>query len=322
MKLAIIYNKDDHKLSPDSYSQPYRHMFDALVDRFDEVQHVTESCSAADIEADVIIVFDIHSSHHIVMDGLSSHRALKFTYINDPHQEDMDGRYNDGTPVYKLGVEKRIKRIRDRGINYIICPYTDGYNKYLAPHLGDDAEDMFVWFPVAPKKQNYNWLPLKERHEGILANGHLWEGTNGFRPYMFRNWAYRRETADYVKHHLSDDRVPYGNSYVYFLSRWAGSFALTDCYVVPKYLEIPLAGCLCFAQKQTDYEQMGFIDKEHYMLVDKENFDDVTRDFLNNVESYQLVADAGRKLIEQYWTAERFGDYIHTFARRELHNGS
>lgn len=316
MKLAIIYNPEDHKLSADSYSQTYKHMLDAIIDcpNWESVQIVspgTEICS----DVDVIIIYDIHSSYHAEFPNLSEHRALKYTYFNDPHQEDMKGQYKDGTLVNKLGVKNRINRAMDRGVDFIICPYTDGYNHFLAPYLGNN---MHFWFPVAPKMQDFDCISLIDRKQGILGNGHLWEGVDGFKPYKFRNWAYRRDKIDYVKHFLNDDRVPCGNMYLEFLSKWQAGLALTDWYVVPKYLEIPLAGCVCFAQHNEDYNRMGFAHDINYIEVTKNNFDATMSHFVENVEEYQCIANAGKKLVLDNFTSAHFAEALYNHAKENI----
>ena len=320
MKLAIVYNKNDHKLAPSSYSQTYRHMFDALINKASAVQHVTESCSAEDIEADIIVVFDTHSTHHIVIDGLEKHSAIKYTYFNDPHQEEMRGRYLDGEEVYKLGAFQRTRRALYRGIDFIICPYTDGYYKFIAPHLGNRADKMFVWFPVAPKVQKFEDKRLVDRTQSVAATGHLWAGRDGFRPYEFRAWAYSRKGIDVIKHCLSDVRTPKGNEFISMIAQWAGAFALTDNYVVPKYLEIPLAGCVCFAQPHEDYKKMGFKHKENCIIVDKENFDKEISYFINHVKEYQSLANKGQDLILENFTASHFADFIYNHCKDKVNN--
>lgn len=312
MKLAIIYNKDEHKFRDASYSKTYKHMLTALIEHpeWDEVQIVSPGLGVAP-DVDVIIIYDIHSSYHAEFPGLSEHKALKYTYFNDPHQDDMRGTYADGTLIHKLGIKNRVSRAMKRNVDYIICPYKDGYRHFLAPEIGKDAEEMLLWFPVAPKKQeDFVNKPLIERSSGILGNGHLWEGVEGFRPYKFRNWAYRRPNIDYVKHNTADKRVPCGDLYIEFLSKWKASLALTDWYVVPKYLEIPLAGCLCFAQYNQDYIDMGFVGGINYINVSEDNFDEVITHFLQNTDNYQGIANAGRILIEENFTDKCFANAI------------
>ena len=302
MKCAIVYNPDDRKLLESSYSQTYRDMFIALCNRFQKVFHITKSCSATDIDAEVIIFYDVHSNYDITIDGIKNHKAIKYEYFNDPHQVEQDFTRN-GNTVHKLGAEQRTKRANSRSVKYIICPTKAGFSKYIKPY----SEAELVWFPVAPHKRLGTVLPLNQRKPEVLANGNIWEGENGFSPYKFRAWAFRQPSIKMKK------IVKIGNQYQQWLSAYAGALALCDNYVVAKYLEVPLAGCVCFAQKLPEYEEMGFKDWDNCIFVDRNNFTKTIDDFKNNISAYQDIADRG-KITANNWTADKFADFIYRHA--------
>jgi hypothetical protein len=322
MKLAIFYDPECPKLTAASYSATYLDMLQAVVGRFADVQHITKGCSAKDIEADVILIYDIHSSHHIEIDGLAEHKAIKYTYFNDPHQQEFKGQYTNGPKVHKLGQMGRTLRSIRRGVDYIICPYKNGYYQHIAPYLSDPENTLF-WFPPAPSIKRFpealRTKPLSERKHKILGNGILHDG--GLGAYEFRKWAFAQPQTYFVKHTLERPIVPKGQHYSALLSGFAGALALCDWYVVPKYLEIPLAGCVCFAQDHEEYRNMGFSGGENCIKVEKHNFNRRTQKFLDRSERFfqpddlQRIADAGRKLIEENWTAECFADALYNHAR-------
>ena len=319
MKLAIIYDPLCPKLIENDYSRTYLDMFEAVVDRFEEVQHITEGFSAKDIEADVILVYDIHSSHHIKIDGLADHKAVKYTYFNDPHQPGVKGIYQNGSLrfVHKLGYKRRIERALKRGIDFIICPYSNLYYQFIAPYLGKNAGDMLFWFPPAPSHKRFllRLRPLAQRQHKILANGITWGHDKA---YELRKWAYVQPESTFIKHAFKDPRVPSGAKYGTLLCEFSASLALCDTIIVPKYLEIPLAGCVCFAQDQEDYRKMGFVDGKNCILVNRVNFKGKTGDFVNSDPNdiyYQKVANEGRKLISRKWTAECFADALYEHAK-------
>jgi len=330
LKLAVIYDPLCPKLGPDSYSSTYADMLLAVMERFaPNIQQVVMSQSAEDIEADVILIYDIHSSHKIAIDGLEDHKAVKYTYFNDPHQQEFVGRYKDGPKVHKLGPQQRVSRAIERGIDYIICPYKNGYFKHIAPWMNDPDGDMLFWFPPAPSIKRFpealRTRPLAERKHKILGNGIQHPSGPGM-PYEFRNWAFAQKNTYYVKHAIERPEVPKGLEYVKLLSQFAGGLALCDWYVVPKYLEIPLAGCVCFAQEQQDYRDMGFQHGIHCVYVsDKEDFEihtEIFRDCRDIETSFQAIADAGRKLIEDNWTAECFADALYNHALKRVQPNS
>jgi hypothetical protein len=314
MKLAVIYNQDDHKLLPSSYSWTYRDMLLAIMERFAPVQVINESCEASTIEADAILFWDIHSSHHVEIKGIDKHPAVKLEFFNDPHQQDQKGAYSNGQKFHKLGSKQRFERAQIRGVEYIICPYRECYKKYIEPYAG---KEHLIWFPVAPKNRIRHACFLSARRSDVLASGHLWQGTDDFKPYEFRNWAYKQPGIIYKDHSVGSD-TPNGNNYQAFLSLYAGALALCDCYVVPKYLEIPLAGCVCFCRMLDEYKEMGFEDGVNCIAVTKDNFNQRISEFLADPVKYQSIADAGRELVAAKYTAEHFAEFLWQFLKEKV----
>jgi len=310
MKLAVIFNKDDHKLRETSYSYIYKGMLDAVISRFEEVQKIHSDCSAKDIEADLILFYDIHSSHDVNINGVKYHPAIKMEYFSDPYQEEMKGVYRQfNMPVHKLGRDQRIRRALDRGINFIICPVKENYFKSFVPIIGQElAEKMLLYFPLTPSFEP-SYVPLSLREQKVLGNGATWDGNTGC--YTFRRWAFDQPYIHFVKHWLKDNNTPFGKDYGKFISGFAGALALQDWHPIPKFYEIPLAGCLTLAQYHKEYENLGFRDYETCIYVNQGNFEKRIKDFLADIPSYQKIADAGRKLMEENYTAKHFANFLY-----------
>ena len=222
--------------------------------------------------------------------------------------------------VHKLGAKKRTERALKRGVDFIICPSTNLYYKYIAPHLGENAEKMLFWFPPAPSHKHYKnrFRKLKNRHHKILANGITWGNTAA---YDFRIWAYGQKESYFIEHAFKRPDVPKGSNYGEFLANYSASLALCNTIIVPKYLEIPLAGCVCFAQYQSDYEKMGFEDGVNCILVNQKNFKKRTQAFLNSdwdKNHYQSIANSGKMLINKKWTAECFAEALYKHAQERV----
>jgi len=316
MKAAIVYNKKDHKLQTTTYSWSYRCMFLSLLDRFEKIISINDDCHADDIQADVIIFFDPHSSHHIRIEDIEKHPALKLEYFNDPHQKEFNGRYANGDDVYKLSAAQRVKRALDRGVKYIISPYKDGYYRYIAPHItgyGGNPDDMLLYFPIAPGASLFESgrKSLGDRYPQVLANGATW--ANLFACYEFRRWAFNQDCVSIRQHYHLNNKTPSGKKFGNMLAEYVGALALCEFYPIPKYFEIPLAGCVCFAQYHKEYEQLGFVDGETCIYVDKNNFVDKIKAFTNNPIEYQSIADAGRRLMLSKYTSNHFADYVYKF---------
>lgn len=305
MRLAVVYNPNDHKLLPSAYSWTYRDMFMAVLDRFAPVIHVTGSCEAQTIEADAILFWDVHSCHHIEIKDIDKHPAVKIEYFNDPHQIDQTLRVS-GQIVHKLGAKERCERAKQRGVTKIICPYRNGLENYIEP-FADGME--LLWFPVAPKPRRRVNVPLSLRRAEVLASGNCWPGENGFHPYEFRRWAYA-ESGLKKQMDATHQNTPIGPAFQAYLAQFAGALALCDTYVVPKYLEIPMAGGVCVCQMLSDYEAMGFKDGENCLAVDKTNFIETVQAVMNDPAAYQSIADAGREWVLNQYTADHFAEWL------------
>ena len=143
-----------------------------------------------------------------------------------------------------------------------------------------------------------------------MASG--WCNMMGNNPpcYLTRRWFYEQNYVSCVGHGIYDKSLPIGKDYGNYLTLHAGVIAAMDYYPVPKYFEIPMAGCVTFAQYHKEYEDLGFKDKENCVYITKENFADAARDFLWHKEDYQDIANAGRKLVLQKFTTDKFAQNV------------
>ena len=317
MRLALVYNPTDHKLSPDSYSWTYRSQFLAIQRRF-ECQHVITDCDSSSIEADAILFYDVHSSHHIIIRGISKHPAVKFEYFNDPHQVPFSGFYKDGQPVRKLGDKERCQRALDRGVNYIICPYRDGFFRFLKPHLGTWGEKMLLWLPLAVDDRLFAFgeTPLSKRKHEIINNGHTTAGRYFPDYYEFRNWAAKQPHINDIKHNIMGSEAQRGSKYGMWLSQYLGSLASCNYYPIPKYFEIPAAGCVPLVQHHIEYEDLGFTHGKNCLYVDKQNLNDICMAVKTSPAKYQHIATAGRKHVLDNFTTEHFANKLHAFINK------
>jgi hypothetical protein len=234
-------------------------------------------------------------------------------YWNDPHQQEVKGVYRStGRYVHKLGREQRARRADARGIDRIVSSVKYKFYEYFAPYWSfRDMEARMMHFPPAPSFAPIA-TPLAERKHALLANGATWGGEQ-IGAYTFRKWAYAQPGVTAVPHTVKDAGTPSGERYGAFLGQYAGALALCDVFPVVKYYEIPLAGCLCFAQYHPEYAELGFRHGENCLFVDRENFAHHVRTFLDarDLTREQVIADAGRRLIANHYTAQHFADTIY-----------
>ena len=313
MKLCLVYNPKDSKFHSMAYCSIFKDMFFALIERFNCKKFVTGDYSAKDIDADIIFFFDPHATHHIEIGGIDKHPAVKIEYWNDIHQHEMKGVNNTTKQhFYKLGQKQRVDRAIKRNIDYIVSPVKYFFYEQLAKYFGDNTKKMLLYFPHAPNPSKVK--PFAERKKTVLANGAIHGGWNN--GYDFRAWAFEQLYVEFVKHWIFDKKTPAGNNYLDFVSEYAGALALCTPFPVPKYFEIPMAGCVTFAEYHKEYEELGFKDNEHCIYVNKDNFENRIKAFLAEPESYQKIADAGRKLMEENYTAKHFADFIYNHVER------
>ncbi len=305
MKLCIVYNPLDSKLIKSAYCPVFKDMLYALIERFNCKCFVTGDCNAGQIDADIIFFFDPHASHHVEIKGIDKHPAVKMEYWNDMRQKEVKGVYQTtGIAVHKLGAEQRADRAKRRGTEYVVAGVRDQFHRLFSTYL--NTEKMLLYFPHAPAKIIETSFAGRER--AILGNGATWGGPGA---YKFRNWAFSRPQIEHVKHYLQDTDTPKGDDFGDFIARYAGVLALTENGTVPKHFEVPAAGCVTFATHYQEYEDLGFKDMETCVYVDKTNFDERTKDFINHTEDYAKIADAGRSLMKENYTAGHFADFIY-----------
>ncbi len=319
MKLCMVYTLDDNKLRSDSYCSIFRNMFDALIKRFDSIQHINNNCSAQDIDADIVFFFDPHATHHIQIDGIEKHDAIKMSYWNDMHQKEVEGIYkSSGKRIHKLGREQRAQRARDRGIDYIVTSVKYAFFEYFNQYFGNDISRLLLYFPHAPAFQKV-FIPFNMRKHKVLGSGATW-GAKEMKSYNFRKWAFQQPYIYQIDHCVHNDKVPKGKDYIKFLSHFTGVLALSSPFPVPKYMEVPFAGCVTFAEYHKEYEELGFRDMESCIYVNKQNFKERIMEFLNSkdLSSYRDIANQGRMLVEQNYTAKHFADFIYRKAEEVL----
>jgi len=319
MKLAVVYDPLDLNLRPDAHAYLYRGQLESILNRWQNTIIITEDCHADDIDADAILFFDIRSRHHINIENIKNHSAVKIEYFDDPQQKEKHGYSKKFKWRYhKLGIKQRVNRALNRGVEFIICSTKAGFYKYIAPELGEKAETMFIHIPATPAFKSCD-IPLNERKISILGNGVTWD-VDGLGCYDFRIWAHKQDEVTVVKHTLRDKTTPNGKHYDKLLKQYAGAIALNDYFPCAKYFEIPLAGCVTFAQYHEEYKELGFEDYKTCIYVDRNNFNERARAFLDNPEVFQPIADAGRKLVEENYTSKHFADIFYN-AIKERING-
>jgi hypothetical protein len=230
-------------------------------------------------------------------------------YWNDLHQEEFHGMYNlTKEKIHKLGAEQRSRRAQDRGIDYIVCPVKYFFYDKFEKYFGGQTEKILIHFPHAPNLDGFKPKEYGTREPVVLGNGATWGGYGG--GYDFRDWAFKQPYVKFVKHYVEDKGTPMGKDYLEYLANHMAALALCTIFPVPKYIEMPAAGCLTFAEYHKEYEELGFKDYEHCIYVNKESFEERVKEFLHDPLRFHSIAKRGDGLVKDNYTAQHFARKI------------
>jgi hypothetical protein len=190
------------------------------------------------------------------------------------------------------------RRCKELGIDLVVsfqspnCQYnyldkSIPYERYI---LGIDEET----YPCL-----VNWD--ERRKDKILSSGVVDD----------RWWFYR--FRGYVTNHTFVEYIPkkeyLGVNYWKLLNQYRAAIACMSFTSVLKYFEIPMCGCLMFAEV-TDLNQiadMGFEDGVNCVYINDINYKKKFAEYMDTVDDpkWKKIADAGRNLVMERYTNER-----------------
>jgi len=118
---------------------------------------------------------------------------------------------------------------------------------------------------------------------------------NSYRYYYLRTIC---NELPYVKYTPTLSHEYIGDNYCKLLEKYAGAIAATSLETTIKYWEIPAAGCLTFMEitKENFGENLGFVDNESAIFINKNNYEERFEEFLVDPENpkWEKIANAGR----------------------------
>jgi len=94
-----------------------------------------------------------------------------------------------------------------------------------------------------------------------------------------------------------------GDNFGVLLGRFRAAIAACTKYVVHKYFEMPMCGCLTFMEACEGIEQFGFIDGEHSIFINDDNFVDRMREFIDDPDNpkWAKIAENGRNFVLKHY---------------------
>ena len=99
-----------------------------------------------------------------------------------------------------------------------------------------------------------------------------------------------------------------GNRFGKLLQQYRAACTSMTNFIVPKYVELPMGGCLTFmgANDTNGIEELGFVDGESSIYVTVENYRQKFDEYLSTVDDpkWGRIAAAGRAHVMKTWSNE------------------
>lgn len=268
------------------------------------------------------------------LDSLSFYNDSKYGFnIKSIYSEDISSNFNvfnDIDWVILVGIDSNISLMRKKidskfavfwdDIHYhtqealnnrkkmfetsdvILLPY---YKQFLKREEYKKFWDKSVFFPwFAPKICLENHIDFELRKDTLLMSGRV-SDSYGFRKKMYENYFDDKdfeflEHPGYNRRNRKHDVIR--EEYYKYLSNYKTAVVSTANsplldYTVAKYFEIPACGCSLILQETPDIKNLGFIENEHYININEDNFKNIK----NIVKEFDLkkMSDKSLELIKQ-----------------------
>lgn len=204
---------------------------------------------------------------------------------------------------------KSINRYRQTVIKkckYLFLHYAYHFEKYFKRHDG------LVFLPHASAyKMEFNLNPIQK----ILVSGHLNREIYPNRQLMAdlsqKDSRIVLFSPDYNGYRISqkDKDKTFGVKYYQLLNSYLCCFVddsiIERRYILAKFFEITASGSLLLAfnkNTKSAFEEIGFIDKVHYLSVDETDYIDTVNYVLdsNNRKAIDKIRQTGMEFTEQY----------------------
>ena len=129
-------------------------------------------------------------------------------------------------------------------------------------------------------------------------------GAGNHEAYSIRNWCRTFPFVEGTYNSGVENKVMTDEEYIDWLRNKdaviaAGSDDPKYMLTTPKYFEIAASGALLFAQYTEDLERLGFQHMVNCVIFNRDNFVELSEEYLGNPESYLQIRKAGVDLIRQ-----------------------
>ncbi len=309
MKVSLLYNPNDKGINGKNWKLNNRRFFvDELSKHVDlNLLPMDDSLDCTKItDSDAVIIWSLLERNlqsrdlltRILKIWLRISGFVKITRAPDAWQ--IDDSYNEVAKI--LGIDL-VMSFQSPNCQYEYLDKDIRYERFI---LGIDEET----YPCPD-----NW---GERKKPILSSGVL-----DTRWWFYR---FRALVSDYPFVEYVPKKEFLGVDYWKLLTEYRAAIACMSYTSVLKYFEIPMCGCLMFAEvtEKNQIREMGFIDEVNCIYIDNDNYADRFKEYMNTVDDpkWKRIADAGRKLVKNTYNNEkevkRFVKLIETLLATKL----
>lgn len=282
LDVALLYNRRDRGIHGRHWKlNNYRFFRDELPRQVNFKEYpIWRGFDCSRLKCDVAILFSILRKNlaGMKLEGFKGLDCVKVTRAPDAWQ--IDDEYN--RTAKEIGIDL-VMSFQSPNCQYDFLDKTIPYKRYI---LGIDE---------VTYKNPDNWD--ERRQDRILSSGVL---SVPYHPLWFYYFRTECTYSRYVEH------VPKGHylgvDYWKLLTQYRAAIACMSYTSVLKYFEIPMCGCLMFAEvtEKNQISDMGFIDGVNCVYIDKNNYEDRFQEFVEdfNNPKWKRIAETGHKLVK------------------------
>jgi len=295
-RLGLVLNKDFHEKNQWCSATTF-YLVEAIKSRFEYVYIQSQSDYEENLgSVDILISMEPGWASPVLeltrTSGLREKLSGIPSYIfySDPHS----GKWRED---YFL----------NNGLDYVLT----FYNGPIRYHFRKIPPNKLVHFPWSVPDQWVGNSPIRFNGQSKICCF----GGSKSDAYVVRNWC---RTFDFVESFANsgvENKIMTDDEYIDWLSQKdaaiaAGSDSVKYRLTVPKYFEIPAAGCLVFAQHTDDLGLLGFKHNENCIIFDRSNFKELAKEYLAHPQDYLNMRRGGRELIRERHTVSRRMDFL------------
>lgn len=288
MEVALLYNPNDKGINGKNWKlNNYRFFREELPKHVDLKEYpILGGFDCGGLKEDVVIFWRLLSKDLAPMELFGWGNFNAFRVTRTPDAWEIDETYNQICKSFGIDLAVSFQSPHAQKANLEVP-----YERYI---FGIDPDTY---------KCPDNWDG--RRKDKILSSGVL-------APPGSPLWFYYLRTeltkTPYVEH--VHKRRPYlGVDYWKLLTQYRAAIACMSLTSVLKYFEIPMCGCLMFAEVNhlNQIQELGFEDMKNCVYINRYNYEDRMTAFLDDPDNprWKKIADAGHKLVKDVYSNEK-----------------